>query len=358
MQNIRGSNFTGTLSTSALTCGSSSIRNSAFFGNHGVLGGALNVIQFAYIGYSSISDNSAEYGGGIYSQGIISLDNVEIRANNASESGGGIYFYGPQTNLECVDTVRIQNNYAQIGAGLGISSTGFTSNTEGAGQSCVVQGNVATTAGGAFYVNNSVASIMDFRISDNVSPIGAGIFSVASEVNLRTITTTENVGGGLHAVNSAVVLIFATFFNNTSPSGEHVDVRLHNSSSRLAHWARVSLSSVSAFACDDCSAKLCSAGSSCSDCRRACITMGHQAVCVDNQFECVHGICDLMRDKSPECKCEKHYKGDLCDQKPSQWENVLFIAAFVAGCAITIGLVVAFIVRLHQRRAAYLPLLK
>ena len=50
-----------------------------FSGNQGIAGGAINIVVAAYIGHSSIVNNSADFGGGIYSQGIITLDHVEVR---------------------------------------------------------------------------------------------------------------------------------------------------------------------------------------------------------------------------------------------------------------------------------------
>jgi predicted outer membrane repeat protein len=358
---ITNSNFTGTTSASALLCGRITISNCVFNGNYGKFGGAINVFQFAYILDTLIFNNSAILGGGIYSQGIISLDNTEIVENQASQAGGGLYFYGSQADIECLDSVTIANNYAEVGGGMMILDGEFSSNVEGSGQMCLLQGNTASNGGGAIYINSSSASLVDFVITENSAPSGAGIFSIASALNLSSVTINGNIGGGIYSQDSPVIFVLSRFVNNSDTAGASLDVKLQNSSSYITSWDQVYVSAERAFACDDCVGKLCSAGSSCSDCSHGCITMGTKAICVESQFGCVHGECETIKDKSPTCLCDERYTGDLCDEHmrlSSKWENAMFIIIFGVGCTLTLVVVVAFIVRLHRHRAQYQPLLR
>lgn len=39
---------------------------------------------------------------------------LQILGNTASQAGGGLYFYGPQADIECMDTVLIASNNAEV----------------------------------------------------------------------------------------------------------------------------------------------------------------------------------------------------------------------------------------------------
>jgi predicted outer membrane repeat protein len=119
-----------------------------------------------------------------------------------------------------------------------VVSEEFSSNMDEMVETCVLRGNQAHTSGGGIYVNASSVSINDFLISDNISPIGgkksrlvvfiiinilmsisAGLYSTKSLLNLSSVTVNGNLGGGLHSLNSSVILISSKFSNNSDSFG-------------------------------------------------------------------------------------------------------------------------------------------
>jgi hypothetical protein len=74
------------------------------------------------IANSTISKNSASRGGGVFNQGVFTIENSAISGNKASDDGGGIfnasnYNNAPAGDLSLVDTT-ISENRAKTGGGL------------------------------------------------------------------------------------------------------------------------------------------------------------------------------------------------------------------------------------------------
>ena len=112
-------------------------------GNTATNGGALYVHEAAggiNLNGGAISSNTAELGGGIYSERGLVLEGISIKDNFASSYGGGIY-----------------------------------SNKELTIMSGVIDGNKATLNGGGIYVTNTILNIPNIVLSNNEALRGGAI---------------------------------------------------------------------------------------------------------------------------------------------------------------------------------------
>ena len=89
-----------------------------------------------------ISENTADYGGGVYNYGTATINHAEIKGNNVPHHGGGMFNAGTCT----MDGVTLQNNKAKSEGG------GIYSNKELTLKNTTVTGNEATTSGGAIQI--------------------------------------------------------------------------------------------------------------------------------------------------------------------------------------------------------------
>lgn len=121
--------------------------------------------------YGVIRNNSSERnGGGLYSQGNITLVDVSIDSNSTAGRGGGIYSNGNIT----LTRVRItENSAAGTGGGVFINSVGprFTQ--------VLIAGNVSDTYGGGLYLSGAVADrcnpdLINMTLAHNQAEEGGG----------------------------------------------------------------------------------------------------------------------------------------------------------------------------------------
>ena len=89
-----------------------------------------------------ISQNTADYGGGVYNHGTATINYAEIKGNNVPHHGGGMFNAGTCT----MDSVSIEDNKTQNEGG------GIYSNKELTLKNTTVTGNEATASGGAIQI--------------------------------------------------------------------------------------------------------------------------------------------------------------------------------------------------------------
>ena len=84
--------------------------------NEGGNGGAVYVESSgnATLSYCRVIDNCADYGGGIFNKGTLTLENCILESNWAEETGGAIYNAGTLT----VKNTELKGNTARMGGGL------------------------------------------------------------------------------------------------------------------------------------------------------------------------------------------------------------------------------------------------
>lgn len=193
--------------------------------NHAVQsgGGLSNHDSVTDMNHVTISGNTAgSYsGGGIYSTGNLTLEDVTIQDNSivgANTIGGGVAIFGSVMKMT---RVTVEGNKAGRGAGIFISAgnttlqdvtvIGNSAELTGGGlavtgstamTNVTISGNTAGTNGGGLFVTNSNSTLTNVTISGNTSlGSGGGIFSTNSDLVMENVTINENSskvsGGGL-----------------------------------------------------------------------------------------------------------------------------------------------------------------
>lgn len=152
-------------------------------------GGALAVTGGALVTASDlvIADNRAMAGGaGIYVMGAeLGLSNSEVIGNTGLGNGGGVHVDGGTLNLK---NVRIDGNTA-AGVGGGVYAQGLTA---GVVQHCLVRGNDAISAGGAFLLASGAFLVSDNVLVDNS---GGGLMTSGPALTADYNLAHGNTGG-------------------------------------------------------------------------------------------------------------------------------------------------------------------
>jgi len=218
----------------------------------------------------TISDGSAQFGGGIYCcDSSPRLKNITISDNFATEAGGGVYCYNSSPGLEdiivtsnissdcgggvqfwnsnsIIINITIIDNFAQwYGGGIqcylsnptlqNITLSNNHAVDAGGGLNCNqssphlsnsnITGNTANYGGGLNCYDNSNPILQDVTISDNsVQFNGGGINCyINSNPSLENVTLSDNsadsYGGGISIEQSAPILFNATITSNTALIG-------------------------------------------------------------------------------------------------------------------------------------------
>ena len=151
----------------------------------------------------SFTDGDAQYGGAIYVDGKLTINNATIKENGSAIStlGGGV-FVGESANLTIADSTLSQNN-AVDGAGLYVCGSTTLSNVE-------VSTNTATGNGGGVFVGESAnLTITNSTLSQNNAVDGAGLY-VCGTTTLSGVTILKNEashnGGGIYRTSGQLVM--------------------------------------------------------------------------------------------------------------------------------------------------------
>lgn len=175
---------------------------------------------------ATISSNSAiTYGGGIYvTKGDVTIANATLTGNTA-QNGGGIYTYGDGTlgNVTITNATFSQNK-ATSGSGGGLFvHTGDLKITKKA----TFTGNTASSTGGGIYTTAGNVIITDAELESNTATTsGGGIYATNGDVTITNATLTgnsANSGGGIYTLGNGtlgnVTITNATFNQNKALSG-------------------------------------------------------------------------------------------------------------------------------------------
>ena len=155
---------------------------------------------------SQVTSNTAEAGGGgIYAEsGTIQLTKVLVQGNGISAGniagGGGIQAWTPGSNLTTItlDRVTVDNNTAtSMGAGIhAYANITITNST--------ISNNHGTNGAGLRIIQNSILSMTNDTVAGNVAsyaPLGGGGMEVSSTATLTNVTISGNSaparGGGI-----------------------------------------------------------------------------------------------------------------------------------------------------------------
>ena len=193
--------------------GNLTLENGTVKGNTASYGGGVylnNGGSFDMNG-GEISANTAERGAGVYvSDGTFNLAGGTIggsgeNKNTATSYGGGVYVAGGGIfTVEKVGEVcAISGNEAQRGAGVYVDGGRFTL------EDGEISQNIATTDGGAIYIDSGVVALNGGSVANNEATNGAGMYVAAGEVAFDGAQFDMNIaeyGGGVYVAGGNVTM--------------------------------------------------------------------------------------------------------------------------------------------------------
>ena len=206
--------------------GSGTIQNSQFTGNTAFSGGgglrATSGVTVT-IDSSQFMDNQATdiyaVGGGILNAGTLTLTHTTLSQNFASR-GGGMYLAGGFTSIALS---RFTGNYAAYGGGIR-QSAGTLAVTDAtfAHNGYSPTGLAETTGGGALSWGDGVAALTNVTLSDNWASYGGGFDHALGTTTLTNVTLSGNravggaafdqAGGVINLINTTIADNWAPFF--------------------------------------------------------------------------------------------------------------------------------------------------
>ncbi len=192
--------------------GSVTLNNSTVSGNSsGGNGGGIYSEGAVTLTNSTVSGNLADpWGGGIYSEGAVTLNNSTVSGNSASARGGGIFSIGTVT----LTNSTVSGNSANYEGG-GIYSNGGVTLTNS-----TVSGHSVNAEGGGIFSDGPV-TLTNSTVSGNSAGIQGGGITSYGPVTLTNSTVSgnsaENYGGGITSFE-AVTLTNSTIAFNTAVS--------------------------------------------------------------------------------------------------------------------------------------------
>jgi hypothetical protein len=166
---------------------------------------------------NTIVNNSAtNRGGGVFKTGIGDIVNSIVSGNTASEKGGGVYAYTPISSSRKIMGCTISNNTAENGGGVWIESRNSL-------VQCTVSGNQAAVGAGVFVVDAQNAFIEFSTIAFNTaSGVGNGVFLQRGTLDVRHSILAGNTGplkGDVTLVTGAALEAHYNLFGHGFGSG-------------------------------------------------------------------------------------------------------------------------------------------
>ena len=241
--------------------GTTTLTNCTFSGNSaGTSGGGLanSAGGIATLYGCAITGNSANAsshstGGGLWNSGGLALTNCTVSDNSAQYGGGGLEnFHGSLELTGCT----VSGNYADFGggvnnnSGLTVSNSKVSGNVAGTGgggvenyggavatlTNCVISQNSAGNNGGGLSNGNSTTMLTNCTVSGNTgaldepytSGFGGGVFSDLGTTTLTDCTVSDNsagsayegFGGGVFGEYGTATLTDCTISGNSAGSAD------------------------------------------------------------------------------------------------------------------------------------------
>ena len=170
---------------------------------------------------TTISGNSANFGGGIENRSVLNMVNSIVSENIAEFDGGGVdNFFGNAT----LTNSTVSGNSATSDGG-GISNEGTLTLAHS-----TISGNTATSEGGGIW-NEGTLTLMDSTVSGNIAAEGfgdgggiwnSGTLAVTSSTVSGNIAAVE--GGGIYDIDGSVTLIGSTVTGNAAEAGGGISI--------------------------------------------------------------------------------------------------------------------------------------
>jgi hypothetical protein len=179
-------------------------------------GGAIaNLSGTTSISASQILSSTADQGGGLFNNGVLTLTNSRVAGNHAQYTGGGLDLAGQAL----IASSLIEHNLANAGGGVStFLSTHLRLETSR------LYSNTATLAGGGLYSANLLTvtqTIFEQNATGNTGD-GGGLYvytGTAALTETRFIDNQAHVGGGLFVLNGGLSLTQALVDGNQASDG-------------------------------------------------------------------------------------------------------------------------------------------
>lgn len=209
------------------TLGNITITNATFDQNkalatHGggiyLTSGNLNITKKA-IFTNNTAHTTAGVGGGMYATGgEVIIADAELTKNSAY-NGGGIY--ASIGSVTITNATFDQNTTTNHGGGLYVNQSNINIKTD-----ATFSGNTATNLGGGIYATKADITIADAELTSNTAKNGGGIYTVGDgtlgNINITNATFGQNKatagsGGGVYVNNANLdIKTLASFTSNTA----------------------------------------------------------------------------------------------------------------------------------------------
>ncbi|MFO0968310.1 MAG: right-handed parallel beta-helix repeat-containing protein [Gemmataceae bacterium] len=185
-----------------------------------VAGAIVNYFATVAVIHSVLSDNSSANGGAIVNVGAMTIGNSRISHNTASVVGGGILNFGDLT----IDDSDISHNFGGNGGGIAtFASLTITNST---------LSHNSADRGGGIYSFFSTDTLSGCKITNNVAADqGGGIFASYDTLTISDASVISGnaatAGGGLYVETSNATVTVASFSRitgNIAPAGAGGDV--------------------------------------------------------------------------------------------------------------------------------------
>jgi len=186
-------------------------------------GGSIGAVNMYHtnmtISHSTMENNSANWGGGIYvSYSDAYIHDCIVNGNISYNNGGGIYVTHSAPTIE--NCLIFDNHCDGPGSGFGGGGVCFNHGSPGQLIGCTVYGNDSGVNGGGVSINdNSNVEVINCTISGNSTlELGGGIFSGWTEPIIRNTIVEGNSGaGGVFFYRpDDMVLEYCNIFDNDS----------------------------------------------------------------------------------------------------------------------------------------------
>ena len=182
-------------------------------------GGISNFGGEVAITGSTISDNSTKYGGGLWTNASAVIVDSTIEYNDASENGGGII--NATGGTLSIERTAFVENTAKFGGGIWTNATATITDS-------TFDGNQASSNGGAISnTSNGTLSLVGGTLSGNTGNFGGGLLnSGTSSVVNSTFSGNEarNGGGGISS-SGTLSVSHSTFVGNQAGTGSGGGIR-------------------------------------------------------------------------------------------------------------------------------------
>ena len=168
-----------------------------------------------YLDHLTIQHGSGNFGGGISSEGLVTLTDTTVSDNTAISGGGGAYEAGSVMTL--IDSTISTNTQTGLGYGGGL----FLDGQSGTGSLVLVDSTVsgnATTGtgegGGIAALGGTSVTLTGSTVSGNMSAEGGGMF-IDAPLTLTDSTVSGNNAGGIDVSASPATLTASTVSGNS-----------------------------------------------------------------------------------------------------------------------------------------------